>query len=295
MDNIQQNLDLLVTYGFNLFGSIALILLGRWGADIISGLASSLIRKRFVSPKFITFVEKLIYYSLMVIIIIVAVENIFMGQATLLALVVFTVLAPLNSFGLQILGLVIVVILILIAISFALREILVNLASGLLLYLFKPYKVGDYVELASLSYQEPEGFVKEIRPFHTILRTRTNKTIMVPHWVITKFEIVNYSTEDVIRHDLVYGISYGSDVLQAKKILQEIVEADDYVCTEPPPFIGVQELGDSSVNLIVQVYVDVKDYWKVRFSITEQVKLRFDKEDISIPFPQRDVHLYQME
>jgi len=153
----------------------------------------------------------------------------------------------------------------------------------------QPYRLGDYVEI-----NDVEGYVVSIKMFHTSLKTRDNKIIFVPNSEALADNITNYSKEEWIRLDLVYGIGYDDDLLKAKQILQEIVETTDRVASQPAPIVAVKELGDSSVNLEVRPFVKVRDYVPVTFAITEQVKLRFDAAGISIPFPQRDVHFYPM-
>jgi small conductance mechanosensitive channel len=174
------------------------------------------------------------------------------------------------------------------AIGLALQDSIANLASGVMIITLRPFKVGDYVETAN-----EKGFVTDIRLFHTLLTTRDNKAIFLPNKDVMGNNITNYSDTPLIRLDLVYGISYSDDVLKAKRILGEIVAADDRVAKDPAPMIFVKELGDNSVNLIAWVNIDVKDELVVTYDTTEQVKLRFDREGISIPFPQRDVHLFQ--
>jgi small conductance mechanosensitive channel len=137
------------------------------------------------------------------------------------------------------------------------------------------------------------GRTESIQVFHTVLVTRDNKTVTIPNSEVTGSPIVNYSKKGIIRLDLVYGIGYEDDLLRAKEVLREIVTAHEKVLAEPAPTIGVLELGDSSVNFAVRPYVRPDDYWATALDLTEQVKLRFDEEGISIPFPQRDVHLFQ--
>ncbi len=174
------------------------------------------------------------------------------------------------------------------AVGLALQGSLSNFAGGVLILIFKPFKVGDVVEAAGVT-----GSVKEIQIFNTILNTPDNKRIIVPNGVLSNNTITNYSTEATRRVDFVFGIGYGDDLLKAKDVLKQLVESDDRVLKDPEFQIHVKELADSSVNFVVRAWVNSADYWGVYFSMQERVKLRFDEEGISIPFPQQDIHLFQ--
>jgi small conductance mechanosensitive channel len=155
--------------------------------------------------------------------------------------------------------------------------------------LFKPFKVGDVIEAQGFL-----GSVTGIQIFNTILHTPDNKKIIIPNGAISSGPITNYSSENKRRVDLLFGIGYSDDIKKAKDILSKIISEDSRIISEPAaPFIAVKELGDSSVNLVVRVWADASDYWGIYFDMQEKVKLTFDKEGISIPFPQRDVHLFQ--
>ncbi|MEM6733256.1 MAG: mechanosensitive ion channel domain-containing protein [Myxococcota bacterium] len=175
------------------------------------------------------------------------------------------------------------------AIGFALQGSLGNLAAGVLILFFRPFKVGDYVEAAGTA-----GVVNDIAIFSTVLTTPDNKRIIVPNSSVTGGNITNYSALDTRRIDLVFGIGYGDDILKARDVLQQILDADERVLKEPESTIAVLELADSSVNFAVRPWVKTSDYWPTYFAITEQVKLRFDEAGISIPFPQQDVHMHQV-
>ena len=172
------------------------------------------------------------------------------------------------------------------AIGLAFQGALGNFAGGVLLLVFKPYKVGDLIES-----QGQLGVVKEIQIFTTVLLNPQNKTIILPNGAVAGGDIVNYTTEGKIRVDLVVGISYESDIDKAKKVLMEVMESDELVMKDPAPFVGVEALADSSVNLAVRPHCDPAVYWDVFFGITEKSKKALDKNGITIPFPQVDVHL----
>ncbi|MEO0579991.1 MAG: mechanosensitive ion channel domain-containing protein, partial [Pseudomonadota bacterium] len=155
--------------------------------------------------------------------------------------------------------------------------------------MFKPYKVGDYVEAAGVG-----GSIESVQIFTTTLRTPDNKVVIVPNSQITDGVITNYSTNDTRRLDLVAGVSYSDDLDKVHGVLKEIIDDCEYVLDAPAPVIAVNELADSSVNFVVRPWVKTADYWAAHFELTETIKKRFDAEGISIPFPQSDVHIHQV-
>jgi len=172
------------------------------------------------------------------------------------------------------------------AVGLAMQGTLANFAGGALLLIFKPYKVGDLIEA-----QGHFGAVKEIQIFVTILLNPQNKTIILPNGAVSNGDITNYTKEGKLRVDLTVGISYESDMKKAKDVLLEVLNKHEKVLKDPAPFVGVSELGDSSVNLAVRPWATPDDYWTVHFEITEQCKNALDNAGITIPFPQMDVHL----
>jgi len=163
-----------------------------------------------------------------------------------------------------------------------------NFASGVLLIIFRPFKVGHFIEAAGVS-----GVVEEIGIFSTRLKTGDNREIIVPNGAIYGGTITNNSARDTRRIDMVFGIGYDDDIRKAKEIMQDILDADEHILKEPKPLIAVAELADSSVNFNVRPWVKSGDYWGVRYDVTEKIKLAFDAADISIPYPQMDVHVNQ--
>lgn len=172
------------------------------------------------------------------------------------------------------------------AVGMALSGTLQNFAGGVIILLFKPFKVGDFIEA-----QGHSGIVKEIQIFTTILLELDNKTVIIPNGPLSTGSMINYSTEPTRRVDLSFGISYGDSVERARKVLLELFKADERILKDPAPFIGLTELADSSVNLTARVWVKSEDYWDVYFDMNEGGYNAFNKEGISIPFPQLDVHL----
>jgi small conductance mechanosensitive channel len=174
------------------------------------------------------------------------------------------------------------------AIGLALQGSLANFAGGVLLLIFRPYKVGDFVDAAGQM-----GVVKKIEIFSTILTTGDNKTIIIPNGAISNSPITNFSTQATRRVDIVFGIGYDDDLKKAKQVLKEIIDADERIHKDPEPLIVISNLGDSSVDITTRSWVDSGDYWGVYFDLTEKAKLAFDENGISIPYPQTDVHLHQ--
>lgn len=268
MDNIAEMLQsLIVTYGLNLLWAVVIFIVGRWAAGLASRLLKRGLKKADIDQGLINFVGNLVYIGVLVFAIIAAFER--------LGIETTSFIAVLGAAGL--------------AVGLALQGSLANFAAGVLLLLFKPIKIGDLVEVAGQM-----GKVEQIQIFTTILATPDLKTVIIPNGQVTGNPITNYSTKGRRRVDMVFGIGYDDDLLKAKQILEELVNADERVLKEPVPTVAVSELADSSVNFAVRPYVNVDDYWGVYFDLTEKVKLRFDQEGISIPYPQQDVHMFQV-
>lgn len=269
MDNVSSFLtEFALTIGLRLLAAIAIVIVGRWLARAAARLVERSLLKSETDVALTRFGKSLTYYGVMTLVFIAALAA--MGIETT------TFAAVIAAAGL--------------AVGMALQGALGNFAAGVLILLFRPFKVGHLVEIA-----DKWGTVEDIQIINTVLVTFDNKTVIIPNAQVMAGPITNYSAKGVIRLDLVFGIGYADDLLKAKTILLEILSAHDKVLTDPAPGVSVLELGDSSVNFAVRPYIRVEDYWPVHFDITEQVKLRFDAEGISIPFPQQDVHLYQGE
>ncbi len=175
------------------------------------------------------------------------------------------------------------------AVGLALQGSLSNFAGGVLILLFKPFKAGDFI-----AAQGEAGIVEEIQIFTTMLRTGDNKTVFIPNGPLANGNITNYSAKSTRRVDFVFGIGYSDDIDKARDVLKGLLEKDSRVLKDPEPLIVVSELADSSVNFTVRAWANSADYWGVYFDLTEAVKKAFDENGISIPFPQRDVHMQQV-
>lgn len=206
----------------------------------------------------------------------------------MIALLTFIIIAALATLGVQTTSFIAVIGAAGLAIGFALQGSLSNFAAGVMIIIFRPFKVGDYVEVGGAS-----GTVEAIHIFSTIVNTPDNKKIIIPNSRVSGDTITNYSANDIRRVDLVVGVSYGDDIRKAKQILEKILSEEQRILKDPPFTIGVMELADSSVNFAVRPWVKTSDYWAVYFDLTERVKTTFDENGISIPFPQRDIHLFQ--
>ena len=255
-----------VEYGLQILIGIVVFLVGRMIARSIVKLTRNLMAKRGVEPTLAGFACNMLSGILMTLVVITA-----LGQV-----------------GVEVTSFIAVLGAATLAIGFALQGSLGNFAAGVMIMVFRPFKVGDFVEGGGAT-----GVVEEIGLFATIMRTGDNKQIIVPNSSMTGGNITNYSSKPTRRVDMVFGIGYDDDLLAAKKELEAILAADERILADPAPVVAVSELGDSSVNFIVRPWVSSADYWAVFWDTHEKVKLEFDKKGISIPYPQRDVHLHQ--
>lgn len=258
--------DAAVAYGPSLIGALLVLIIGWWVAKIIKSAAASGMRRAKMDETLVKFVGNLVYFLAMAFVVIAALGKLGVNTASFAAIVAAAGLA----------------------IGFALQGSLSNFAAGVIMIALRPIKVGDYVEAGGVS-----GTVEEISIFATILKTPDNKQVIVGNADVTGGPITNYSTKPTRRVDMVFGIGYGDDIDKAKGILNRILSEDSRVLQDPAPQVVVSELADSSVNFHVRPWVNSADYWGVYFDVHEKVKKSFDAEGVSIPFPQRDVHLYQ--
>ena len=257
-------LELLQTYALPLVWSIVIFVVGRIVARLVTNAVGKMMTKGKVDETLVKFGKNMIYIALMV----------------------FVILAALDQLGIETTSFAAIIAAAGLAIGLSLQGTLGNFASGVMLILFRPFKVGDFVEAGGVA-----GIVEEIQIFSTKMRSGDNKEITVPNGQIVGNTITNYSAKETRRVDMVIGVSYGDDLKKVRAVLEEILNGDERVLKDPEPTIGVLELADSSINFAVRPWVKSGDYWPVLFDIQEQVKLRFDAEGISIPFPQQDVHI----
>lgn len=257
---------LLTIYGLKVIAAIAVFIVGRWIAKMLTTFTEKVMNKKQVDPTIVSFVANLIYMTLLV----------------------FVVLAALGQLGIQTTSFIAVIGAAGLAIGLALQGSLSNFAAGFLMIIFRPFKVGDFIEGAGVA-----GTVEAIHIFTTQLLTPDNKAVIIPNASLTAGNITNYSAKGTRRVDLVMGIGYGDDIDHAKKVIMDVLAKEERILEDPATTIGVVELADSSVNFAVRPWVKADDYWNVYFNLTENIKKSFDSEGISIPFPQRDVHMYE--
>ena len=252
-------------YGIATLTALAIFVVGRWLVNRLTNLAQKVMLARASDETLVKFVCSILRWVGLLFVVIAALSHLGIDTTSLVAL--------LGAAGL--------------AIGLSLQSSLGNFAAGVMLIIFKPFKKGDFVDAGGAM-----GTVDNISIFTTIMTTPDNKEIIIPNGSIIGGNITNFSARPTRRVDMVFGISYGDDIRKAKAILEEIISADARVLPEPAPVITVGELADSSVNFLVRPWVKASDYWGVMWDTTEAVKLRFDAEGISIPFPQMDVHMH---
>ncbi len=268
METLQSLQPLLMPYLFKGLAALVIFVIGKWLARKITNILVKILEKQGVDITLVKFLEGIVYYALLVSVMIAAV-----GQ---LGVKTTSFLAVLGAASL--------------AIGLALKDSLANFSSGVMLILFRPFKVGDVVTVAGET-----GKVEHISVFSTILNTADNQRKIIPNGGISNATITNITTNPTRRVDLIVGIGYDDDIRLAKETLEKIVAEDSRVLKDPQPLIAVSELADSSVNLAVRPWVATGDYWDVYFSLMEKIKLTFDEKGISFPYPQHDVHLLKTE
>ncbi len=256
--------DYVVPWGINIALALAIFIVGRMVAAVIVRILNKVLVKSGMDEILVNFVTSIVKTLLLLFIIVAALDQLGVNTTSLIAL--------LGAAGL--------------AVGLALQGSLQNFAAGVMMIVFRPFKAGDFVEVAGTS-----GVVEAINIFSTTMRTGDNREVIVPNGAIYGDTITNFSARDTRRIDMVFGIGYGDDIRKARDIMQGILDADERVLKDPATTIAVSELADSSVNFVVRPWVNSGDYWPVKFDVTEKIKLAFDENNISIPYPQMDVHL----
>ena len=258
--------ELLTVYGIKVVAAVAIFIVGRWVAKAIANFIKKMMTKSNTDETLVKFVGSLCY----------------------IALLAFVIIAALNQLGIQTTSFIAILGAAGLAIGLALQGSLGNFAAGVLMIIFKPFKVGDFIEGAGVA-----GTVEEIQIFTTQLKTPDNKTIIVPNAKMTGDNITNYTMKGTRRVDFVFGIGYEDDIDKARNVIAGIIAEDSRVLKDPAPMVALSELADSSVNFVARAWTSADDYWGFYFDTTEKVKKQFDTEGISIPYPQRDVHVYE--
>ena len=268
MEDFQAIIDLVmgyvVEYGMMLIGAAIALLIGLWIIKMMVNAAGNVMTKRNIDPSLIPFLKSILNIGLK--------AALFISVAGMVGIEMTSFIAILGAAGL--------------AVGLALQGTLQNFAGGVMILLFKPFKVGDVLEA-----QGCIGTVREIQIFNTIMATPDNKIIIIPNGSLANSSMTNYSTMDTRRVDLSFGIGYDDDFDKAKDIIKRLIAADARIKNDPAPFVRVGQLADSSVNITTRVWVDAPNYWDVHFDMIENVKRSFDQEKVSFPYPQMDVHL----
>ncbi len=267
-DWLSSNSDLLIQYGVNIVSAILILIIGNIIVKAVAGSVAKVLHKKEMDKAVVEFIHGLVRYVLFVIVLIAALGRVGVETASVVAVI--------GAAGL--------------AIGLALQGSLSNFAAGVLIVGFRPFKSGDYVEVAGVA-----GSVEAIQIFQTILKTPDNKMVVVPNGAIIGGSITNYSRHATRRVDLVIGVSYKADLKLTKKVIRETLEKDTRILKDPDITIGVLALADSSVNFVVRPWVKTEEYWGVYFDSMQAIKEALDANGIEIPFPQMDVHLNKIE
>lgn len=259
-------IELIMAYAPKVILAVVTLVIGLWLIRVVAGVTRKAMEKTKADKTLIPFIANLLSWCLKVLL--------FISVASMVGIATTSFIAVLGAAGL--------------AIGLALQGSLANFAGGVLILIFKPYSKEDLVEA-----QGHLGVVKEVQIFNTILLTPDNKRVIIPNGAVSNGSIVNYSAEGILRVDLVIGIAYESDIPKAKEVLHQVMKDHELVLSDPPPNVAVSALADSSVNLVVRPWCKATDYWQVYFDITEKAKVNLEANGITIPFPQRDVHLFE--
>lgn len=259
-------LELLRNYAPEFLMAVVVLLLGFWVIKLLTKGSNRMMEKRNMDDALRKFLRTLVNVGLKIALVISVLGMVGIEMTSFIAL--------LGAAGL--------------AIGMALSGTLQNFAGGVMLLLLRPFRIGDYIQAQGYG-----GTVLEIGIFHTLMNTPDNKRVILPNAPVSTGAIVNFSAEENRRLDLVFGISYTDDIDKAKRLLSDLIRNEARFLDDPEPVIGVSELGDSSVDLIVKAWLKGAEYFPVMYDFREEVKKTFDKEGVSIPFPQRDVHLHQ--
>ena len=262
----EKAVELIMAYGPKLLLAIVVLLIGLWIIKLVVKAFRKAMDKGGMDVSLQGFLAGLVSILLKALL--------FISVASMIGIATTSFIAILGAAGL--------------AIGLALQGSLANFAGGVLILLFKPFKVGDFINA-----QGHAGTVEAIKIFFTTLKTPDNKTIIIPNGGLSNSSIVNFSTEARRRVDMTFGIGYADDIQKAKGILNRLIQTDTRILKDPEPAVVVSELADSSVNFTVRAWCDAADYWGIFFDMQEKVKGAFDREGVTIPFPQQELHVYQ--
>ena len=265
---LAQGQTLAVTYGLQLIAALAIFFIGKWLAGVVTGIVARIMEKNKIEQTIVSFSSNLIFAGLVTFVGIAALAQLGIQTASFIAV--------LGAAGL--------------AVGLALQGSLSNFAAGVLIVLFRPFRVGDYIEAGG-----EQGEVKDIQIFATKLLTLDNRTVTVPNGAISSGSIVNYTEMSERRVDFVIGVAYDSDIKLAQEVILKALKQNEFVLDEPAPLVAVEELGDSSVNFAVRPWSKSENYWDTYFSVPGEIKLALDAAGVTIPFPQMDLHIQKSD
>ncbi len=256
----------IIPWGTKIILALLVFIIGRWVAKLLTKTLERIMTKGNVDQMLVSFLGNITYTALLAVVALAALEQLGVNTTSALAI--------LGAAGL--------------AVGLALKDSLSSFAAGVMLIIFRPFQLGDFIEAGGIA-----GLVEEIRIFHTVLKTGDNREITMPNAQIYSGTIVNYSARDTRRIDLVIGIGYDDDIKKARDLITQVLEADETVMQDPAPTIMLMELGASSVDFAVRPWVKSSVYWTTRAALLEAIKESFDNAGVSIPYPQQDIHLFQ--
>jgi len=256
--------QMLVEYGLRVVSAIVILLVGRYVAKLLSKLLAQVLVKAKVDATLVTFVENFSYTGMLVFVVVAALDRVGVQTASFIAV--------LGAAGL--------------AVGLALQGSLGNFASGVLLLVFKPFRVGDFVEIGGV-----KGTVQAIQIFNTVLNSPDNVRIIVPNGAVTGGSISNYTINGTRRVDLTVSVSYEDDLKKARRVIESVLAAEPRILAEPAPVVAVNEMGDSSMDFVVRPWVKTADYWAVYWNLTENLKVALDEHGLTIPFPQQEIYI----
>jgi small conductance mechanosensitive channel len=263
---VDRIIDTITQYGLSILAALVILVIGLWIAKKVKVGFVTAMQKKEIDPTLVGFFSSMLHG----------------------ALIVFVVIAAISKLGIQTTSFVAVIGAAGLAVGLALQGSLSNFASGVLLILFKPFQAGNFIKAGGEA-----GTVVEVGILTTELKTPDNVKIIMPNSAIMGSSITNFSAHPTRRVDMTVGVGYGDDLNKAKQIMEDLIAADERILKEPAPQVAVANLGDSSVDFVVRPWVNAADYWAVKFDFTKAVKEKFDAEGVSIPFPQRDIHVFQ--
>lgn len=255
-----------IPWGTKIIMALLVFIIGRLIAKVLTRTMEKVMTKSKVDKMLVSFLGNIVYTALLAVVVLAALEKLGVNTTSALAI--------LGAAGL--------------AVGLALKDSLSSFAAGVMLIIFRPFKLGDLVEAGGQT-----GVVEEIRIFHSVLKTGDNREITMPNSQIYSSTIINYSARENRRIDMVIGIGYGDDIKRARDLIHQVLETEATVLKDPAPTVMLLELGASSVDFAVRPWVRTVDYWSTRAALLEAIKLAFDKDGISIPYPQQDIHLFQ--